>query len=80
MVLLGLPGAGKSTVGALLAERLDWSFVDLDTVIEAEAGRAIVEIFAQEGEPGFRAREHAATVTLATETARAGRHVVLAPG
>lgn len=60
IVLVGFMGAGKSTVGPLLARRLGWEFVDLDQEIEAEAGRPVSEIFAREGEAGFRARERAA--------------------
>ena len=50
-------GSGKSTVGPLLAARLGWKFLDVDEVIEAEAGTSIAEIFARHGEPAFRARE-----------------------
>ena len=57
VVIVGAPGSGKSTVGALLAERLGTTFTDVDMVIEAEAGRTIAEIFAEDGEPAFRAVE-----------------------
>lgn len=57
LYLVGMMGAGKTTVGQLLAERLQWPFLDLDQLIEAEAGRAIPALFASEGEAGFRARE-----------------------
>lgn len=50
-------GAGKSTVGALLAEKLSWAFVDVDTEIEARAGVTIAAIFAEKGEQTFRALE-----------------------
>lgn len=80
VVLLGLPGAGKSTVGALVAARLGWAFVDLDAVIEADVGASVAEIFAREGEAGFRAREHAATLSLVREMATGARRVVLSPG
>ncbi len=50
-------GAGKSSIGRLLAARLQSTFVDLDACIEAEAGAAITSIFAGEGEAGFRSRE-----------------------
>ena len=50
-------GAGKSSIGRLLATRLDRLFVDLDAGVEATAGTTIAAIFATEGEPGFRSRE-----------------------
>jgi shikimate kinase len=56
--LVGFMGSGKTTVGQLLAERLGWSFVDLDAAIERRAGVSIVEIFEREGEPHFRDLEH----------------------
>lgn len=75
IVLVGLPGAGKSTVGPLVAEALGWAFVDLDREIERVANRSVAEIFRTEGEQGFRRREGEATRTIA------GRDgVVLAPG
>ncbi|TME22032.1 MAG: 3-dehydroquinate synthase [Chloroflexi bacterium] len=57
VVLVGFMGSGKSTVGRVLAERTNRSFVDLDDDIAADAGRSISEIFADEGEAGFRRRE-----------------------
>ena len=59
-------GSGKSTVGPILAARLGWQFIDVDNVIEAEAGAAIAEIFARQGEAAFRDREHATIARLAT--------------
>jgi shikimate kinase / 3-dehydroquinate synthase len=64
VVIVGAPGSGKSTVGALLAERLGTTFTDVDAVIEAEAGKSIAEIFAVDGEPAFRALEEATTKRL----------------
>ena len=55
--LIGFMASGKTTVGRLLAERLDWTFVDLDKVIEDGAERTVPDIFAAEGEAGFRKRE-----------------------
>jgi len=55
--LVGPMGAGKSTVGRLLAERLGYQFVDSDHVIEARTGASIPMIFDIEGESGFRERE-----------------------
>jgi shikimate kinase len=58
--LVGFMGAGKSSVGTILAQRMGWPFVDLDTVIEAGEGASIRRIFEQSGEPFFRQLEHAA--------------------
>ena len=57
IVLIGMPGSGKSTVGQLLAEKTGKSFLDADAVIAAKAGCSIPEIFAKDGEAGFRAME-----------------------
>jgi F420-dependent oxidoreductase-like protein len=58
IVLVGFMGAGKSTVGSLLAARLGLPFTDSDQVIEERAGRPVRQIFAEDGEPAFRALEH----------------------
>lgn len=50
-------GAGKSTVGRIIAKRLHWSFEDVDTLIEESARMTVNEIFEREGEPFFRDRE-----------------------
>jgi shikimate kinase len=57
IVLVGLMGAGKTSVGRRLAEKLDIPFVDADHEIEAAAGKTIAEIFADHGEPYFREGE-----------------------
>ncbi len=59
LVLIGMPGCGKSTIGERLAALSDREAVDTDAVIAAEAGMSIPEIFEKEGEAGFRAREKA---------------------
>ena len=59
IVLIGMPGCGKTTVGRALAEKLGRTFVDLDEEIVRRAGMPIPEIFAREGEAGFRERESA---------------------
>ena len=58
IVLVGFMGAGKTTVGGLLAAKLGLPFADSDYVIEDRAGRPIRQIFADDGEPAFRALEH----------------------
>jgi shikimate kinase len=58
IVLVGFMGAGKTTIGGLLAARLDLPFADSDRVIEQRAGRPVQQIFAEDGEPAFRALEH----------------------
>ena len=58
IVLVGFMGAGKTTVGRLLAAGLGLSFADSDLVIEQRRGRSIAEIFARDGEAAFRAAEH----------------------
>ena len=55
--LVGFMGAGKTTVGTALAERLGWRFIDLDDAIEAHEGRTIAEIFRASGESEFRRAE-----------------------
>ncbi len=75
IVLTGFMGAGKSTIGALLADRLRWRFMDTDAFIEARTGLTIARIFAEQGEDAFRLLE---TDTV-RDCARAER-VVLALG
>lgn len=80
--LVGMPGAGKTVVGRELAGRLGVPFVDLDTEIEREQGRAIGEIFGAEGEAAFRALEAAALVKASTHdpsVVSCGGGVVLEP-
>ena len=70
IVLLGLPGAGKSTVGRRAAKLLGADFDDTDVLVVRRAGRSITDIFAEEGEPAFRRRERAAMATALGRPAR----------
>lgn len=84
LYLVGMMGAGKSTVGRLLAERLQWPFLDLDQLIEAEAGMAVPALFASVGEGAFREREEALLARIAggwrPDGIEAGQPVVVATG
>jgi shikimate kinase len=60
LALIGLRGSGKSTVGRILAARLNWEFHDTDEIVQREAGLTIRELFESRGEAGFRALEKAA--------------------
>lgn len=62
-----MPGAGKSTVGRLLAARLGLPFLDSDAEVERQAGRSVPELFAAEGEAAFRRREWMVIATLLDE-------------
>ena len=64
VVLVGLPGAGKSTIGRRAAERARWPFLDFDLEIERRQGVSIAQIFAERGEPAFRRLEHELTEEL----------------
>ena len=66
IVLVGLPGAGKSKVGHLLAERLGVPHIDTDALIVEREGRAISDIFATDGEAAFRVMETAAVAHALT--------------
>jgi shikimate kinase len=83
LYLVGFMGTGKSTIGRLVARRLGFQLVDSDHEIEFKAGGTIAEIFAQQGEPAFRALErefvesgHAATRTVVA----CGGGLVVQPG
>ena len=75
IVLVGLPGAGKSTVGRIVAERLQAGFVDIDSILIRKEGKPIALIFAEKGEPAFRDMER-----KEMETALANQPAVIAPG
>ena len=61
-MLIGFMGSGKSVVGHALAEQLGYRLYDTDAMVEESAGRSIAEIWDDEGEPGFRTREHDAVL------------------
>lgn len=67
IVLVGMMGAGKTTVGRRLAHRLNWDFIDSDTEIEAAAGMSIPDFFEAHGEEDFRAGEAKVIARLLNE-------------
>lgn len=69
IVLIGMPGSGKSTIGQLLAEKLGRTFVDADAALQQAAGMTIPEIFQCEAEQGFRRRESAVLAALGARSA-----------
>ncbi|MCC5981835.1 MAG: shikimate kinase [Oceanicaulis sp.] len=71
VVLAGLMGAGKTTVGRRLAERLGWPFRDSDHEVEAAAGRSVADIFADFGEAAFRDGERKVITRLMEDESRA---------
>ena len=74
IVLIGMPGSGKSTVGVLLAKRLGYSFVDVDLVIQEKEGKLLKEIIEEQGEGGFLEVEERVNAELEVT------HTVIAPG
>jgi shikimate kinase len=75
VILVGLPGSGKTTVGRLVATELGAPFVDLDEAIQSRAGKSVARLFAEDGEAAFRALES----ELGAEVL-AGPPAVVAPG
>ena len=75
VVLVGLPGSGKSTVGRLVAEGLPAPLLDIDSILVRQMGMPIAQIFGMVGEPRFRAMERDAV-----HTARAREPAVIVPG
>ena len=75
IILVGFMGTGKSSTGRAVAERLGRTFLDMDAMIEAEAGKSIPKIFADDGEPHFRSLERKLVQSLAQRT-----NLVIAPG
>ena len=74
ITLIGMPSAGKSTIGVLLAKRLGYSFIDADILIQETEGRLLKDIIAQEGMDGFLAVENRVNAGI-----KASRSVI-APG
>jgi len=64
IILIGPPGAGKTSVGKALAKKLSLNFLDSDKVVEEKSGKSIPEIFIIDGEPAFREMERAAVIDL----------------
>lgn len=83
IAIIGMPGSGKSSIGAALAGITGRKFIDLDEIITAEAGMPIPEFFAKFGEPAFRALESKALAVAASESSciiATGGGVVTIPG
>jgi shikimate kinase len=77
LLLVGMMGAGKTTVGRLVADRLGCPYLDSDAQVEADTGRTVADLFATAGEPAFREAESAA---LREALARPGPLVVSVAG
>ena len=75
VILVGLPGAGKTSAGRMAARRLGARFADLDEMIEERAGKSVARIFGEDGEPAFRELEARVGSDLLV-----GDPMVLAPG
>jgi len=75
IVLIGLPGAGKTTVGRMVADLLHTGFVDIDSILIRKEGKPIALIFAEKGEPAFREMER-----KEVETALSHKPAVIVPG
>ncbi len=67
MILIGMPGSGKSTVGVLLAKRLRRDFIDTDIILQQKDGRALQTILDEEGSAGFMALEEKTLLRFAPE-------------
>jgi len=78
--LVGFMGAGKSSVGRALGQRLNWIFEDLDDRIQAREGRTVAEIFRDSGESEFRRAEHAALQHVLAELRGGGARIVALGG
>lgn len=70
LILTGFMATGKSSVGPIVARRLGWEFVDVDTIVIARAGKPIAQIFADNGEAHFRQLEREAVAQLTSDQRR----------
>lgn len=77
VLLIGMMGAGKTTTGRLLADRLGWPYLDSDDEIERQTGRTVPQIWKEDGEPAFRAEE---SRVLAEACAGSGPAVISVAG
>jgi len=80
LVLVGLPGSGKSAVGRRIAQRQHATFIDLDELVESRVGKSVPGIFAEEGEAGFRRHEREAVQSLGPADTDPGLRRVIATG
>jgi shikimate kinase len=78
--LVGFMGAGKTSVGRALGQRLNWIFEDLDDRIQSREGRTVAEIFQDSGETEFRRAEHAALQHVLQELRGGGARIVALGG
>ena len=74
VILIGMPGAGKSTVGVVLAKRLGWRFLDSDLVIQEKCGKLLYQLIEERGEAGFLMLENEVNRNIQ------GRRMVVATG
>jgi shikimate kinase len=75
LALIGFMGTGKTSVGRLVAEQLNFEFLDTDELIQARTGRTIADIFSRDGEPAFREMERQTVTELSTR-----KQLVIATG
>jgi shikimate kinase len=80
IVLIGPPGAGKSSIGSLLADSLGVPFADTDALVESAAGKPAGDIFVEDGEPVFREYERAAVTRALEAVAADGTRGIVALG
>jgi len=79
IILIGMPGCGKTSIGAALAKMMKWEFADTDELIIQTAGKSIPDIFAEDGEEVFRKLETEALLTLCNR-GKDNKSLVIATG